>query len=177
VDHKRKGPFRTSQEQGVWSFLLSEPGHARRLLVTANAVPRSPIFITLMKGRLVPPKRRFLQEPRGVTSQKTQFLKTTEFVVSVCWSGQCNPVHSYCAYYWPITPALDDRWWWYSWYEWVAGDHRTSRAVPAHYRSVPHIYHVTWTRCSKASSQLEAGDWPPEVRRGRRRQSYIYIYI
>jgi hypothetical protein len=41
----------------------------RRLLVTANVVPMSPI--------LVPPKHRFLQEPHGVTSQKTAFFTVT----------------------------------------------------------------------------------------------------
>jgi hypothetical protein len=36
----------------------------------------SPIFVTLMKERYVPPKRRFLQQPHGVTSQKTPFFNT-----------------------------------------------------------------------------------------------------
>jgi hypothetical protein len=54
----------------VW--LLYEPSflshfvflrNVLRLLVTANAVPSSPILVTL--------KRWFLQEPHGVTSQKT----------------------------------------------------------------------------------------------------------
>jgi hypothetical protein len=48
----------------------------RRLLVTASVVPSSPIQVTLMKEAL-PPKRRFLQEPRGVTSQKTPFFIVT----------------------------------------------------------------------------------------------------
>jgi hypothetical protein len=47
-----------------------------RLLVTA-IVPSSPILVTLMKEAQVPPKRRFLQEPRGVTSQKTQLFIVT----------------------------------------------------------------------------------------------------
>jgi hypothetical protein len=51
-------------------FLRSES----RLLVTANVVPSSPILVTLMKKAQVPPKRRFLQEPHGVTSQKTPFF-------------------------------------------------------------------------------------------------------
>jgi hypothetical protein len=43
----------------------------RRLLVTASVVPSSPILVTPMKEALSsPPKRRFLQEPHGVTSQK-----------------------------------------------------------------------------------------------------------
>jgi hypothetical protein len=46
----------------------------RRLLVTASVVPSSPILVTLMKRRYRP-KRRLLQEPHGVTSQKTLFFK------------------------------------------------------------------------------------------------------
>jgi hypothetical protein len=46
----------------------------RRLLVAAYVVPSSPILVTLMKEAPVPPKRRFLQEPHGVTCQKTPFF-------------------------------------------------------------------------------------------------------
>jgi hypothetical protein len=47
----------------------------RRLLVTASVVPSSPILVTLMKELLLnSPKRQFLQEPHGVTSQKTPFF-------------------------------------------------------------------------------------------------------
>jgi hypothetical protein len=49
----------------------------RRLLVAACFVPSSPIFVTLMNEAQVPPKRRFLQEPHGVTTQKTQFFIVT----------------------------------------------------------------------------------------------------
>jgi hypothetical protein len=45
----------------------------RRLLVTAE-VPRSPILDNLMMEALLSPKRRLLQEPHGVTSQKTPFF-------------------------------------------------------------------------------------------------------
>jgi hypothetical protein len=51
----------------------------RRLLVAACVVPSSPIFVTLMKEAQVPLKRRFLQEPHGVTTQKTPFLIETLF--------------------------------------------------------------------------------------------------
>jgi hypothetical protein len=37
----------------------------------ASVVAGSPILVTLMKGALSSPKRRFLQESHGVTSQKT----------------------------------------------------------------------------------------------------------
>jgi hypothetical protein len=43
----------------------------------ADIVPCSPILFTLMMEALVPPKRRFLQEPHGVTSQKTAFFIVT----------------------------------------------------------------------------------------------------
>jgi hypothetical protein len=43
------------------------------LLVTAN-VPSSPILVTLMMEALRSPKRWLLQEPHGVTSQKTAFF-------------------------------------------------------------------------------------------------------
>jgi hypothetical protein len=49
-----------------------------RLVVRASVVPISPILVTLMKEALSSPKRRFLQEPHGVTSQKTPlFNKNT----------------------------------------------------------------------------------------------------
>jgi hypothetical protein len=46
-----------------------------RLLATAN-VPSSPILVTLMMEALDSSKRRFLQEPHGVTSQKTTSFMT-----------------------------------------------------------------------------------------------------
>jgi hypothetical protein len=49
----------------------------RRLLVTANVVPSSPILVIWWWRRYVPPKRQFLQEPHGVTSQKTPFFIVT----------------------------------------------------------------------------------------------------
>jgi hypothetical protein len=49
----------------------------RQLLVRASVVPSSPILATLMKEAQIPPKRRFLQEPHGVTFQKTPFFIVT----------------------------------------------------------------------------------------------------
>jgi hypothetical protein len=49
----------------------------RRLLVTSNVVPSSPILVTLIIEEIHPPKRRFLQEPHGLTSQKTAFFIAT----------------------------------------------------------------------------------------------------
>jgi hypothetical protein len=42
----------------------------RRLLVTANVVPTSPILVSLMMEAL----NRFLEESHGVTSHKTPFF-------------------------------------------------------------------------------------------------------
>jgi hypothetical protein len=44
------------------------------LLITADVVPSSPILVTLMVEGKDSPKRLFLQEPRGATSQKTAFF-------------------------------------------------------------------------------------------------------
>jgi hypothetical protein len=49
----------------------------RRLLVTVNVVPSSPIFVTLMMQELSSSETRFLQEPNGVTSQNTAFFIVT----------------------------------------------------------------------------------------------------
>jgi hypothetical protein len=45
----------------------------RRFLYTAN-IPTLPILVTLMKEAPSSSERRFLQEPHGVTSQKTAFF-------------------------------------------------------------------------------------------------------
>jgi hypothetical protein len=49
----------------------------RRLLVTASLFPSPPILVTLMKEALSSSERRFLQEPHGVTSQKTPYTVVT----------------------------------------------------------------------------------------------------
>jgi hypothetical protein len=46
------------------------------LLVTAKVVPSSLILSTLIVV-ILPPKRRFLQDPQGVTCQKTLFFIVT----------------------------------------------------------------------------------------------------
>jgi hypothetical protein len=48
-------------------------------------VTPSPILVTLMKEALVPPKRRFLQEEHGVTSQKTPFFKLRSVLFCRAW--------------------------------------------------------------------------------------------
>jgi hypothetical protein len=47
-----------------------------RLIFTAN-VPSAPILVTLMMEELGSSETRFLQEPHGVTSQKTPFFIVT----------------------------------------------------------------------------------------------------
>jgi hypothetical protein len=68
----------TSNRRTLLVFLRS----VRRLLVTASVVPSSPILITLIRRRYVPPKCRLIQEPHGVTSQKTPFFIVTAVKVS-----------------------------------------------------------------------------------------------
>jgi hypothetical protein len=46
-----------------------------RLLVAACVVPSAPIFVTLMKEAPGSSETWFLQEPHGVTTQKTPFFK------------------------------------------------------------------------------------------------------
>jgi hypothetical protein len=62
----------TSNRCKLRTFLSS----VLQLLVTVNVVPTSPILVRFMMGkrRYVPPKHLFLQDPHGITSQKTEFL-------------------------------------------------------------------------------------------------------
>jgi hypothetical protein len=54
----------------------------RQLLVTAKVVPSSPILVTLMLEVLSSSETSFLQEPHGVTSQKTPFFIVTAVITS-----------------------------------------------------------------------------------------------
>jgi hypothetical protein len=61
-----------------------------QFLVIANVVPSSLILSSWWWRRYIPPKFRFLQEPHGVTSQKTAFFKNVLviFADSDCvWGG------------------------------------------------------------------------------------------
>jgi hypothetical protein len=53
-----------------------------QLLFTPNVVPSSPIPVTLMIEAIRSPKRRFLQDPHGRTSQKSAFLIITAVKIS-----------------------------------------------------------------------------------------------
>jgi hypothetical protein len=46
----------------------------------AGIVPSSSILVTLLMERYVPRKRRFIQEPQGLTLQTVAFLKN----VAIC---------------------------------------------------------------------------------------------
>jgi hypothetical protein len=61
----------------------------RQLLVKANVVPSSPILVALIMEAISSPKRRFLQEPHGVTSQKMPFFIVTAVKTSNLTYGGC----------------------------------------------------------------------------------------
>jgi hypothetical protein len=86
----------------------------RRLLVAACVVPSSPILVTLLKEVQVPPKRRLLQEPHGITSQKTLFfivtaLKTSNLTKSshiIVGVEVFTAVAMKNSVFWDITPCV-----------------------------------------------------------------------
>jgi hypothetical protein len=47
-----------------------------RLIVTANVVPSSPILVTAVMEEILSSETSVLMEPRGVTFQKTAFLRS-----------------------------------------------------------------------------------------------------
>jgi hypothetical protein len=57
-----------------------------QLLVTGNVVPSSLIFSPWWWRWYVPPKHRFLQEPHGLTFQKTAFFIVTAVETSILHS-------------------------------------------------------------------------------------------
>jgi hypothetical protein len=65
----RIGELRTTQRASVASY--------------SYAVPSSPILVTLMKEALSSLKRRLLQEPHGVTSQKMPFFMYIILIITV----------------------------------------------------------------------------------------------
>jgi hypothetical protein len=65
-------------ELGTTLSLTSNRRSVRRLLVTDNVVPSPPFIVTLMKEELSSSRTSVvLQEPHGVTSQKTAFFIVT----------------------------------------------------------------------------------------------------
>jgi hypothetical protein len=63
---------RTLRRNTKWCLVFLRS--VRRLLITASVVPSSPILITLIKEALSSSETSVLQEPHGVTSQKTPFF-------------------------------------------------------------------------------------------------------
>jgi hypothetical protein len=64
-------------ELGTTLAVTNDRRKLSRSLVTDSVAHSSPILVTLMMEVLVPPERRFLQEPHGVTFQKTPFFIVT----------------------------------------------------------------------------------------------------
>jgi hypothetical protein len=62
-----------SGQLGTTLAVTSNRRTMRRNTTADNVVLRSPILVTLMRMKYVPAKHRFLQEPHGVTFQKTAF--------------------------------------------------------------------------------------------------------
>jgi hypothetical protein len=63
-----------SEELSASFISVTRIGDLGTMLVTASIVPSSQILVTLMMEALSSLKRRFLQEPHDVTSQKTPFF-------------------------------------------------------------------------------------------------------
>jgi hypothetical protein len=80
----------TSNRHTLLVFLRS----VRRLLVAVSVVTSSPILVTLIKETLGSSETRFLQEPHGVTSQKTPFFTVTTVKTSslTLWINGCRVV-------------------------------------------------------------------------------------
>jgi hypothetical protein len=62
---------------GDLGTMLAVTSNRRTLRRNTYVVPSSPILVILIMDRYVPPKRRFLQQLHGVTSQKTAFFIVT----------------------------------------------------------------------------------------------------
>jgi hypothetical protein len=71
-----------SEEPSASSIRVTRIGElGTTLAVTSNRRTFVACVVTLMKEALGSPKRRFLQEPHGITSQKTPFFKLNMFPV------------------------------------------------------------------------------------------------
>jgi hypothetical protein len=76
-----------SEELSASFITVTRISEIRRTLVTANVVLTSQILVTLIMETPIPPKRLFLQEPHGVTSQKASF-STIPRVPALAYQGQ-----------------------------------------------------------------------------------------
>jgi hypothetical protein len=71
-DVRPSGSCNNRRFGGTYHFL--HQSDKNRLLVAVSVIPSSQILVTLMKGALTTSKSLFLQEPYGITSQKTPFF-------------------------------------------------------------------------------------------------------
>jgi hypothetical protein len=69
-----------SEKLGASFIRVTRISELETTLAVTSSVPSSPIIAPWWRRRYVPPKRQFLQEPHGVTSQKTSF-----FIFEVIW--------------------------------------------------------------------------------------------
>jgi hypothetical protein len=84
---RRVAPVRTDiSKECIASIVRVKRTDVRRLLVTANVVPNSPIHVTLMMEAI--------QEPHDVTSQKTVFLMKSAVFSDVTPCGSCIIISS-----------------------------------------------------------------------------------
>jgi hypothetical protein len=83
VSEERSASFiRTTRTGKLGRSLLRNIRSVRRLLVTASVVHSSPILSPCWKKLYGSPKRPFLKEPHGVTSQKTP-LFTSSYIIYI----------------------------------------------------------------------------------------------
>jgi hypothetical protein len=69
-----------SEELSASFIRVTKIDELGKTLAVASVVPSSPILVTLMKEALsCSPKLRLLQEPHGLTSQKTPFFNRVGF--------------------------------------------------------------------------------------------------
>jgi hypothetical protein len=139
-------------------------GQLGTFAVTSNrAFPVNLFLSPWWWRRYVPPKRRFLQESHGVTFQKTRFSNEINLYSEVsfcrwCWIRSKAPITE--AIYWPIVPALDDRWRWLRsnlWNDWVAEETDILRENMSQCRSVHHRFHMTCPGIEPGPMRWEVG--------------------
>jgi hypothetical protein len=75
---RRVALVRTDVSEELSASIIS----MRRLLVTANAVPSSPILVPLIREAIITSETSVLTRAHDVTSQKTQFFIITAVKIS-----------------------------------------------------------------------------------------------
>jgi hypothetical protein len=85
------------EELGASIMRVTRIGELGTTLDVTSNVPSSPILVTLKWRCQVPPKRRFLQEPHGVLSQKTPFSLIMLVTPVTLRSWNCSNLHLCCS--------------------------------------------------------------------------------